>query len=477
MTEPRAAATPGHGSEAGRAVQIRLPDDGPDPVGAPYWILNWGLGVDSTAILVRLFQLLEVLDRKGVTGRERDEALAARLGLPGFRLDRLVVMVALLGSEWPLTGELAQREIVPRLARWRIRLVQVARSGPAKADGVTTLDDSTTPTHLHLEGDYTLFMESVRSGTIPQLGGVRKCSLKHKGEPLDAKVAEIVGGSPFYQIMGFEAGESSRCDRDARADTAQRTGVYPLRAWGWTREVCERFIRRRIGVHWPKSACLFCVFALASEAGRERVLRMLAAAPELAWEPLLMERIAVTLNPAQTLMADGSLHDLMQERGLHRALEMFEGRVEAMDWSLVEVRRPMNAQDGDSSRRGGTARDLTVHRTGPRAAMLAALGELAAVGHRDAYRSVPADPRYPRVWLHPRAATFPTLDHLFAVVPAYVATKQAPAFPKLWAAVTAATGYRPPVLPGVGRDEQTDLLAGTASANAVPATPWQLFHV
>jgi hypothetical protein len=75
------------------------------------------------------------------------------------------------------------------------------------------------------------------------------------------------------------------------------------------------------------------------------------------------------------------------------------------------------------------------------------------------------------VWLHPRAATFPTLDHLVAVVPAYVATKQAPAFPKLWAAVTAATGYRPPVLPGVGRDEQTDLLAGTASANAVPATP------
>jgi hypothetical protein len=36
------------------------------------------------------------------------------------------------------------------------------------------LDDSRTPAALHLAGDFTLFVEMVRAGTLPQLGGVRK---------------------------------------------------------------------------------------------------------------------------------------------------------------------------------------------------------------------------------------------------------------------------------------------------------------
>ena len=403
---------------------------------APRWcVLNWGLGVDSTAILLRIFQYLAHWERQGLTPAERDVALGLLLDLPGVTLERSVVIVAMTGSESPITGQLAQAYILPRLSRWGIRLVQIARAGPYQEDGVTILDDSRHPTELHMAGDFTLFTEMVRAGTIPQLGGERRCSMKAKGVPGDETIATVTRGERYWQIMGYELDEKKRCTKDTASNDDRRTGVYPLAtSWGWTREICERFIHQQLGVWWPKSACTFCVFALSNKAGRARVLAMFAHDPELAYEALVMEQISVALNPTQTLLRDGTLYDLMATTpGQRPALELFEQRLNAMPWALVEVRRAMDAKNRDPHKRGTSARDLLIHSTGSRADIDAALSNAADLRGEAIDRT---DGRYPRVWIRRRQTLYPTTEHLLTIAPALVVNKTAPAFPKLWFRIT-----------------------------------------
>jgi hypothetical protein len=66
------------------------------------------------------------------------------------------------------------------LRKHNVRLVEVARKGPTKKDGVAVLQDTRQPYRLHLEGAYKLSHENRATGTMPQLGGVRKCSQKAK---------------------------------------------------------------------------------------------------------------------------------------------------------------------------------------------------------------------------------------------------------------------------------------------------------
>ncbi|MFI0406523.1 hypothetical protein [Actinomadura sp. 3N508] len=394
-----------------------------------WWVISYGLGVDSTAILLRLCQMLDEVggDRRSITAPDGAGELPT---LPaGLTLDRLVVVTAMTGSEWPVHRELVEKHVLPRLARHGIRYVQVARTGPRKGHGITVLDDSRAPSRLYVDGAYRLFDEMVTAGTIPQLGGVRKCSQKAKGVPADEVIALVTGGAPYRQIMGFEAGEQSRCVKDTAANSPLRTGVYPLAAWGWTREMCELYIHAETGVWWEKSACTFCVYALANKEGRGRVLGGFAAAPALAWEPLLMETVAEGLNPSQTLMAGRALYDLMASTpGQEEALRLFEERVQAGRWAVVEVRRVVTGP-------GRAARAITVLSEGARGECMA---DLAALADR-AGRPVETAGRHSRVWLRRRAeGVFPTVEQLAVVVPATVADKVGPQFTKAWERATAA---------------------------------------
>jgi hypothetical protein len=84
---------------------------------------------------------------------------------------------------------------------------------------------------------------------------VQRSSAKAKGWVLDQFLAFEMPGQPCLHVMGFEKGEAKRARRDASYDTAQRTGSYPLIAWGWDRQTCEDYSRSVTGVDWPKSAC------------------------------------------------------------------------------------------------------------------------------------------------------------------------------------------------------------------------------
>jgi hypothetical protein len=126
---------------------------------APEVALSYGMGADSTAVLLRW--------------------LAEPATCP-CDLDGLLVVTAMTGDEWPVTGRLVTEHILPRLREHRVRYAQVARAGPVQADGIAVLDDSRGPRRLHLAGAFRLSDELRAAGTVPQVAGVRKCSLKAK---------------------------------------------------------------------------------------------------------------------------------------------------------------------------------------------------------------------------------------------------------------------------------------------------------
>ncbi|MGP4027301.1 hypothetical protein [Actinomadura sp. 3N407] len=230
--------------------------------------VNWGLGADSTAWLLHTLDLLEEYR----AGRLSAAHTLERAALPGdCDLGRLVVVVAMTGTEWPETKQLCEKHVLPRLAAASVRVVQVARAGPLQGHGITWLSDSNAPgcdpLVLHTGGDYRLIDEMLENGTIPTTGLDRRCSIHAKGWAADPAIAAIARGpdgrpEPYVQVMGFEDSrkERARAGRDAHHDTQLRTGVYPLVEMGWDRDRCLTELAARTGVaEWPKSACPMCL--------------------------------------------------------------------------------------------------------------------------------------------------------------------------------------------------------------------------
>jgi hypothetical protein len=206
--------------------------------GHPTAILSYGMGTDSTALLLRWIC----------------EPQSRPCDLPG-----LLVVTAQTGDEWAVTGELVTHHMLPLLRRHHIRWAQVARAGPRQADGIAVLSDTREPTTVHLRGAYRLSQELLAAGTVPQAGGARRCSLKAKGWPLDRFIAQNTSGTPYLHAIGYESGELSRAVRDAAHNTPARTGCYPLIEWGWDRRACENYIRAVLGTDWAQSACTYCL--------------------------------------------------------------------------------------------------------------------------------------------------------------------------------------------------------------------------
>jgi len=374
-------------------------------------VLSYGMGLDSTGLLLRWLHDPDSRD---------------------FELSDLLVITAMTGDEWPITGQLVSEHILPRLAAAGVRYVQVARRGSTQADGIEVLDDSRTPTVLHLDGVYTLSDELRAAGTVPQTGGARLCSAKAKGWPLDRFLEEHVEG-PFRQAIGFEVGEILRARRDAMHDRAERTGFYPLIEWGWDRADCQRYIEWHTGVpEWPKSACGYCPFALTNKAGRARTLKGWAAEPEVGLHALALEHLAICLNEHQGLVAGDRAIDLVREHetGLAR---QHEAELERHPHALYEVRRLLRARRGDPTRAANASRHLRILATGDRDEMRQALRQQAARrgGRVDAHDGIE------RVWVRRRADRFPCREHFFVAAPVGAVEKGDPNFEQWWDALDA----------------------------------------
>lgn len=366
----------------------------------PRFIVNYGMGTDSTAELMRFVH-----------------EPAAR----PCALEDMLVITAMTGDEFPETGQMVTEHVLPLFREHGVRYVQVARGGLVNADGIVVLDDSTAPERMHMRGPVALSDEMSLAGTIPQYGGTRKCSLKWKGWVIDTFLAREVDG-PFVQLMGFEAGETGRAVDDASYNTASRTGRYPLIDWNWDRPACDAYILSQAGVRWPKSACTFCPFALCNREGRDRTLDRYAANPAAALPALMLEYTARALNPRQGLASGTSLAALLAtDPRQEKLLRMFGNRLDDADWRLYEVQRAIL---GVRTR----PRSLRAVAGGSRAEMAAALRAAAAAGpgELDAHDGIE------RLWRMRRGPGYPAAEHLLAAAPAGVADKVGRGFDAGW---------------------------------------------
>lgn len=177
--------------------------DSLDPTHPPV-ILSYGLGVDSTAMLLRFL----------FDPSSRD-----------FPLQNLVLVVAMTGDEWARTAQLVCRFILPLCRRFSIWLIQVSRSGESERDGITIHSSSRCPTRLYIEGCYSLGQHLLINGVVPQKAkGKRFCTMKFKAFPIDWVVKLFFGDSPdvrYRRMIGYNADETTRAAQDSSLTTAQ----------------------------------------------------------------------------------------------------------------------------------------------------------------------------------------------------------------------------------------------------------------
>ena len=380
-------------------------------------VLSLGMGADSSAILLRW--LTDPSSRN-------------------FDLSDLVVVTAQLGAEFERTYMLVERHILPRLAEAGVRYIQAARGGPRESDGVCILSDTTAPATLVRRGPWTLADELRSAGTVPMVAsGRRLCTHKHKGWVLDQVIADVVGDQPFRHIIGFNADEERRAERDQNYTTDTRHAEYPLIEWGWGRARLEAWLEHLVGEQWEKSCCGYCPFAACS-GGRASHMARWADEPERGVEALLLEHTSLALNPRMALYGTASAYDIAIDSSLGDVVAEFHRRLASTPHALYRVRRiwtaGRNPSTGrsDPQKKGVGWRSVETLAAGSRTAMAATLAHRASA---DGRRCVD-DRHHSRLWIRTAGDCYPTAEEFLVVAPAGVETKQRPGFNSLWQAVT-----------------------------------------
>jgi len=137
----------------------------------------------------------------------------------------------------------------------------------------------------------TLYGNCWQNETLPSLAfGRKSCSIKWKREPQDRYVGRWIpareawdAGLKVRKLIGFEVGEEYRRYGD-RGDDPDYDYWYPLMDWGWDRETCQRVIADE-GLPVPvKSACFFCPASKKPE-----LVQLSSGSPDLYAQSLTLE--------------------------------------------------------------------------------------------------------------------------------------------------------------------------------------------
>jgi len=384
-------------------------------------ILSYGMGVESTAILVRWLEDASVRP---------------------CPLHELVVITAQTGDEYEDTRMDIEAYVLPMLRRHNVRYVQVARRGHSQADGIVVLSDTRQPQRLFLEGGYKLSDELRAAGTVPQFGGEHICSLKfkawvieqwmaqHLAEPVrhafgynaaeSKRVAKSEAAQAKRIAFGFNAEERKRIDRAASYDSPLRQSFYPLVEWGWTRQDCIDYLRQKLGVTWRKSACVQCPFNSLTDDALARHREH----PEQVADAMLLEHVSLSLNPRGTLYRDQGLIEIAQASGNQPAMADFRQKLEQQSWTVYRVRRLYRAgkdEHGNLSpaKKGNAIR--AVERLAPDTDRVTAIENLRSLAEPEneivEFRNI----RY--VYRERCGASYPTREEFLVAAPAVVEGK------------------------------------------------------
>ena len=303
-------------------------------------ILSYGMGVESTAILVRWLEDASVRP---------------------CRLDELLVITSHTGDEYADTYRDVETYILPLLRKHRVRYVQVARAGHSESDGIVVLSDSCETRRLFWDGAYKLSDELRAAGTVPQFGGEHICSLKFKAWVIERwfaanlahparhafgynasetkRVVKSEAANARRVAFGFNAEEQKRIDKAMRYDSPLRQSFYPLVEWDWTRDACIEYLQRMLGVLWHKSACVQCPF----NALKDDALLRHQQHPEQVADAMLLEYVSLALNPRGTLYRNQSLIEITDANGNRLAVASYEHKLDTTPWAVYRVRRIYHA--------------------------------------------------------------------------------------------------------------------------------------
>ena len=388
-------------------------------------ILSYGMGVESSAILVRWIMSPEARP---------------------CPLNELIVVTAQVGDEYRDTGRDVETHILPLMRSNRIRYVQVARRGHLEASGITILNDSRLPEKVFLDGDYKLSDELRLNGTVPQYGGVHRCALKFKAWVIEQWIKANVRGHARHAIgyhaeesqriakseysfseriaFGFNADETHRINRSSEYNTLEREAFYPLLEWGWNRDACIEYLRSVLGVSWKKSACVYCPFnALRPEAMARHLEH-----PDQVADAMALEHLSLALNPRSALYKAGSLIQITISAQNQAAVDAYRRKIGSEKWALYRVRRIYSAR-GKADR---AVEKINVFDRGAEARL--ELNRLSA----ELGIEVEESDGFSYVWRERRADEYPTREDFLTIAPALVETKARyglPWFEQRWAAL------------------------------------------
>lgn len=373
-------------------------------------VLSYGLGADSTAILLRWLE----------DPSSRD-----------FEIEDLIVITAMVGDEFDSTARLVEEHVVPRLRAHGVRYVQVARAGRLERDGISVLSDSTCTDRLHVDGAYRLSEELAHAQTVPQYRAyARKCSIKFKGWVLDKWIESELAGAPFRHVLGYESNETRRAERDTSYSTEQRSSEYPLIKWGWNRDACIRYIESVTGAVWPKSCCVFCPFS----GGNDEHLSRLEAEPDNAMKALTTEHMALAFNPRQhSLPKEQTFRGKLIEAGKLAVVAKHAELMNGLAWGVYRVQR-VSPKKGSFHR---SVRRVTENTMTKDEAISALSGFAASEG-----ATVVLEAASRRAYIVERGVEYPIVEDMLVACPAQYEPgdelhdgKETTAFQKYWGAL------------------------------------------
>ena len=349
-------------------------------------ILNYGMGVESTAILLRW-----LLDKSS-----RD-----------FDVSDLLVLTAQTGDEFEDTKELVEAHILPLMRSHSVRFVEVARNGPSIRDGYIVLSDSRTPQTLHIEGEYRLSDNLIPAGTVPRLGRPHLCAIRFKGEVLDAWIADNIK-DPFGPYIGYNAEETKRAEKSSDDGCRGENYRYPLIEWGWTRQDCLDYLKMNLGADWKKSCCSFCPFQ-----NKDAAIARYHAQPKAGAFALWVGGLALALNPRMHLFGSGTVYDVCVEGGCQESLDLYHQRLDAESYALYRVRRIYTANGKTKRTTVNARRSVETLAQGSRALMEVELLRLAAV--EEAEWSISGG--WLRFYRHRKGKDYPAIEEFLVVCP------------------------------------------------------------